>query len=82
MPKPILNYALSLKIRKKYDEEISELEIALSINPKDTIASVRLAEAYMNMNRLNDAEKAIVRALQKNPDDESLLNLYSLLKRK
>lgn len=77
-----LNYALSLKIKKKYDEEISELEIALRINPKDTTASIRLAEAYMNMNRTKDAEKVIIRGLKNNPDDESLLNFYSILKRK
>ncbi len=76
-----INYALVLKIEKRYQEQINELQTAMSINPKDTIAPIRLAEAYLKMDKQEEAEKIIIRAIRNNPKDTSLLEFYSTMKR-
>lgn len=64
------DYALALKYSKqgKYDEEIAVWSKLLQQNPRDHKAQSNIGQAYVQLNRYDDALNAFESAIQLNPE--------------
>ncbi len=58
---------------------VARLEKRLADNPNDPVGWTRLARSYMVLERYDDAKRALARAVQLVPQDETILTEYATL---
>ncbi len=80
-PGPLVSQALALYNLKRYDEALKALDEALAIDPHNLEGLFTQGTVYERMDRIDESEAALRRALQVKRDYRSMINLAVTLNR-